>query len=209
MEYWITDHGRTIYCDGDAGIDVPTHEMVVEEHAWHKLCDLIESNCQHEGAKQLFSSVAAQFEDAPVYEARFALNNEADAMHRAGQLTDDEVDSWSTLVMENTEGVTAELVHAATQNMAQGIDLREYAVENWDWIWFASNNATIHRLTGEACGRLLEGLHEIYPEKSESEIADIEIFLETMVPSSRCRVKASLLEFHEVIKDEYMIRRGQ
>ncbi|GIW89675.1 MAG: hypothetical protein KatS3mg109_0107 [Pirellulaceae bacterium] len=161
-EFWYAD-GQLIFCDGDAGVDVPNHECVVISHALatlagylngtklQRLADVIDSHMQ---------DCEAIADHIQIYESVLA---EAENMYREGELTDDEVD--------DLEATAYDLVDLPpglwSLAFSQGVDERSYAQKEWGWIRILGTNVQAWERSPSVCGDIADALYEAYGDEAK------------------------------------------
>ncbi len=152
MDYWITDTDDTIFCDGDAGADVPNHEMVIVTHCVQLLIDALENN------RDVFSvslaMLLSQFQVEEVVDTvslRCAINDSADEWVRSGALTYEESDNIYEVIEKRTE-LPPIIIHTA---IGQNEDSRVLGVQ-LGWIRVSGNNFDIKKLTRKNCDRMYD-----------------------------------------------------
>ena len=206
-EYWIDDGGTVIFCDGDTGVDVPNHEMVVVQQAWVLFTAAIDA-CENKAAMLLVSTAMRlsgaddEGELPDVIAFRTALNDESDKMGQAGQLTEDQTDdvfSWLNSLIDIEEWVFA----AATNGMDCNFDLRAWATAKWAWIRVAGNNVVIPTITKEVCNRLADGLAEICETEGLKDFEEYAWNIEAVKPSASVMgISGALVGDHKTLRHQ-------
>lgn len=162
MEYWITKQGDVIYCDGDAGIDVPNHEMIVKAECLEIAIASLEM-ANDWRINHLIDAIRPLVEegciDTPML--RQAIFVTADSLNREGALSDDEVDDFLEW-MRKRAGISEgwEWKCAWTDS----IDERKHAIDNWKWIRVAHRSVQLPNLRPATLRRLEEGLEEAFDD---------------------------------------------
>lgn len=85
-EYWIFQDGTHEWCDGDAGVDVPNHEMVVRLHMAYEFNAAVE----HDDLLRRFTIEEDRLGDPSAVRELFC--DTADALQKEGRLTDEQTD---------------------------------------------------------------------------------------------------------------------
>jgi hypothetical protein len=168
-EYWLTDSG-VIYADGDAGFDVPNHEMVVVAYAMGEVVDVLE---QSEKFYEVAHIMSSHMEEGvvDVIGARTDLLNWADMANKEGILTNDEVDDIEATIIKQA-GIDPKLLSVAFGSVD---DAREYGLFNLGWARVAGNSVQVVGLTRSKLIALARGLAEAFDDEiSDRTTFDIE-----------------------------------
>ena len=127
MEFWIQDT-ELVYCDGDAGVDVPNHETVVRVHILHDIISTLESS-ENSQCLEIISIMESHLCDGV-----------PDIIAMRCQLNDFLEFDWSEVIADNVE-YSEDLLRSVFSNDFSGeLDLRLWACENLGWIRVVGNN---------------------------------------------------------------------
>lgn len=168
-EYWLTGND-VIFADGDAGVDVPNHEMVIVAHAMNEVIGILEQNPKFAMAAHIMEQWV---EDGivDVTAAREDLLIWADSANKEGILTDDEVDDIEDTIVQQTE-VDRQLLSVAFGSFD---DAREYGLHNLGWTRVAGNNIQTVGLTRNKLVSIANGLSIAFDtDISDETLFDIE-----------------------------------
>lgn len=207
MEYWITEDS-VIYCDGDASVDVPNHEMVAMIHAAQLVIDEAESSSS-ESIGLLFDGLNEHGLEAIDGTLAQYFNDRTDDLFKCGLISQQQYDDWFEWIVSDL-GIGRDLLTVATgcsRGTPNDVDARKFAIAQWNWIWFAKDYATCRQIDQKTSERLYDALFEIYEGRSDADIRQTELVIETLFPSKTAFIKARRLEFYELVKEE-LISRG-
>ena len=188
-DHWITDSGECIFCDGDAGIDVPCHQMIVQQTALSKMLDVLEEQVDSDPLCRIVVNAATDsYGDVDVIDPcgfRTLINDETDAAYSAGEISEECYDDWSGVIQRKYFKDDSDLVDVAFYAESVVHDTREWAVLKWDWIWLSFDSIAIRRANSETLKRLVDGLDTIAWEELgslKSGYRSFEWFLQVMLP---------------------------
>lgn len=161
MEFWITPDG-VIYCDGDAGVDVPNHEAVVRQQCLSNLIDAMETSGNSQ-IVSLASEVQMALEDVvDLPMLREQLNLWVDNAYSEGQIDEKAADDIYDFIRARVDMPYWEFETALGMN--DHIDERNNAIKLWGWHRVQHNNLTVAKLTRKLLSELADGLHECFGE---------------------------------------------
>lgn len=150
MEYWITDTD-IIFCDGDSGVDVPNHAMVVVHHCAEILMDaLIQEGSQL--ASAVAATMAKVIADDSVIDCvalRCAINDEMDSWCENGLCASD-CDIFD--IIADLTGLGRVIVSTA---MGHHDDPRELGLD-WGWVRVIQNEFCVAKLTRAVADKILD-----------------------------------------------------
>lgn len=156
IEYWIDNDGNEIFCDGDSGVDVPNHSMVVVSHCAHLLIDAL----VNEGSE--FSYQVASVIEGIIYEdvidcvmLRCTISDSVDEWVEMGLLTEDRACNVYEHI-RNITGIDDEIVIIA---VGKHDDPREYGIKI-GWIRVVGNNINVQKLTCGVADRIQDFVSE-------------------------------------------------
>lgn len=175
MEYWIDQYGDYTFCDGDAGIDIPNHEMVVVQECFTKLIDIWASHddtlleCLVELAQPFIESEHG-FTDTCLF--RTSINDSIDNWLAENIITQAESDDIYGTILDRLQMryTIAELLsmnYDEVLHIAIGHfdgDPRQFAVDNWNWIRVIHKNFDVKAITPDTCRRM-----ELFVESDEGQ----------------------------------------
>lgn len=156
-EYWITGEGDPIFCDGDAGFDVPNHAMVVVKHCAQNLVAKLEALEDNELAERIATTIESWIEDVVDCVAiRTQINDEIDQWVDEGIATHDQAqDIFGTI----REMIGAEYGSLEDQEidaaLGQHDDPREIGVR-WGWVRANGANLQTAKLNRHTCGMMVD-----------------------------------------------------
>ena len=165
MEYWIDENGSAIYCDGDAGVDVPNHEMIVKSRcislAVHQLT---ESNDTL--VARLLGCIEHLTEDDCIdtVAIREAILCEADVI--AQEIDDEDLYDDPFEWMRKRCGISNRWEWQCA--WGDHIDERSHAKKYWGWIRVAHTHIEMADTKRSTIRRLKDGLYEAFGEECES-----------------------------------------
>lgn len=171
MEYWITSDGDHIYCDGDAGVEVPNHAMVVVSHCAGLLIDALE-----EEGSELSDCVVAvirrHLEDVVDCVAlRTEINDSIDDWVDAGYLTPDEADDIFEALAKRAK-IDYEYITTA---IGQHDDPREIGLK-LGWIRVINYEFSIQKFDRDTAERILDFVFEQDVPNSQTFALEVEDF---------------------------------
>lgn len=152
MEYWIDDSGTEIYCDGDAGVDVPNHAMVIATECAHRVRDAL-----HKASNRFCEAIAdiieANLVDSVIdcTKIRCEINDLCDG--KDWDVEPEALDDTYTYIRKIT-GFSEEITRAAFGDYHDGnFDPRELGL-SWGWIRVIGNNFQVKELNRTICHRM-------------------------------------------------------
>jgi hypothetical protein len=127
MEFWIQDT-ELVYCDGDAGVDVPNHETVVRVHVLQDIIGELESS-EDSQCLEILSIMESHLHDGV-----------PDIIAMKCDLNDCLEFDWSEVIADNVD-YSEELLRSVFSNDFSGeLDLRLWACEHLEWVRVVGNN---------------------------------------------------------------------
>jgi hypothetical protein len=177
VEYWIIDDHTSVYCDGDAGVDVPNHTMVVVEKC---ISIMIESMhlSDNEAAQRMACVLDDYVEqqdgcyDLPMMGE--IVCNELDHLCSQGLICD----HVGLRDLIEDAGVPEWILDIAL-NCRNAHDERRLAMEHWGWIRIVHANfnngrnvVNMHELTKDNLSRVAS---HFYRECGDDAIKDSDI----------------------------------
>lgn len=158
-EYWIDHEGNEIFCDGDAGVDVPNHSMVVISYCCELLQEALEA--ANTAVATYVAEIIGDYSHEGVVDCvaiRCQINDEIDHWLGENLITEDQADDIITAITE-IAGVKRIIVETA---FGHNDDPREYGLE-LGWIRIQGTHITIPRPTRTVEKRLREFIEEHAP----------------------------------------------
>lgn len=160
-EFWLTPDGA-IYCDGDAGVDVPNHEAVVRQRC---LCEALGAMEQSDNeAVQAISHKLSLLAEDDIIDGPMVsetLNNFIDDLNRDGVLSNEEVDDIYSFIREHVD------VEEWILDVAFGTDsydVRAYAIDRWGWHRVVDRIIQTNSVTPSSLKDIADGLYDAYGE---------------------------------------------
>lgn len=177
-EYWITDSG-IVYCDGDAGIDVPNHTCVVVSECCRMLCDAMEYS-DEPAVNELASHIRQVLDDCDCYIVdqgvlSETITNEADELQRRGLLSDEDVDDIFDFIGKNVE-LEQWIVDIGLGSGSY--DERAFAIEKWGWMRLVCTRQDVtvqmHQLTPDNLKRAYSDMYQEVGERVDKMLWNLE-----------------------------------
>lgn len=165
MEYWIDGDNNYTFCDGDQGIDVPNHEMVVVNTALQKLIDIFDSI--EDPLLEQISNIATKLGEDEILDTcmlRTEINDAIDDWCNAKIVTADEANDIHEAVLNRVrkQHSTEQLLSMKYDELCAMVlghydgDPRQFAVDNWNWIRVIHNNFDVRSITPTTVSRMEE-----------------------------------------------------
>ena len=126
-EYWVTGD-EVILCDDSIIWNAPCHHMVVVSHATEIIKDAAQS-CSHLALNAILDSALSS---SDVTQRRYDLAEIIDRAHRNGDVTDEAYSDTYKWIAETLDIAEGDVIAAFDATASQ--DIREYAIEKWNWI---------------------------------------------------------------------------
>jgi len=151
MEFWIQGT-ELVYCDGDAGCDVPNHEAVVRAHILRDIQDVL--RCLDDEKAAGIADLMERYIDEEIIDViavKCDLNDCLDF-------------EWMDFIVQNTS-YSRDVISSAFHNDFQGtLDLRLWACENLGWVRVVGRNVESWGFNRRQMKRAAWALDEIQQE---------------------------------------------
>lgn len=166
-EYWITPDA-VIYCDGDAGADVPNHDMVVQAHLFGQFADRV-ANIPALRWLYLGEDTVALADDYSYF--RQQIDSWTDDAVSAGLLTAEQSHDVFSYI-QSLVGFTDEEMSVLTG--CGDVCPRGWATKHLGWIRVRSTACEMFTITASKLKLLADGLYDAHDSLCESAIYFLE-----------------------------------
>ena len=189
-EYWCDDAGEVMFCDGDAEVNAPNHNQIVQITA---AAHVEQSLLRHRlaGTSTAFMRAVEAAIDAVGVDPGVGgglwdrdlfvevLNTRLDEAHRAGLVSDAVVDDPYEHLREvlSSDDEDPDLVKMLTYDPSNSssFDPRDFAIDRWNWIRIADCVSQLRRLTPGTLKRLANAYWEIDPTEACHQAYDLAV----------------------------------
>lgn len=155
-EYWIDEDGDMTFCDGDAGVDVPNHAMVVVSHCCQLVIDALENvDQEHQAfASELTRTIEFSTDEGIVdcTMIRCSINDSIDYFVEDKLVCVEAAEDLEAFVCKIT-GLDAEIVNCA---FGQHSDPRVLGTTRFNWVRVIGSNFDVAKLDRSTCKRMAD-----------------------------------------------------
>jgi len=155
-EYWIDEEGQTTYCDGDAGVDIRNHSMVVVDHCRQIAISKLELANDDGLADMVIAAISQHSAIFDIVAFRCSVNDELDNLINEEIITAKEADNiWDTI--SDKYHIERWVIDIITGSHP---DPRVIGIMKFNWIRVADNNFEAKSLNKHTLSRIQDFIND-------------------------------------------------